>query len=371
MMHNKNILLSFFQLILFEIIIISFIVITNVTIDASCAIQPQYDEMASLSLAGNIVTQPKNYNERAYQVSIVENMEKLPQTIVIGSSRGMYLGTDTTGYLDIYNNCVSGACIEDYYALLGLYYNKFSKLPPRIIIETSPWVFYKDNPESKWQDNKTYEESAHSFYQLVNGKEMYIDDSILHTKKENPYISISYFRYNIEQLISNGFQIKRDIAQISTNTLEPADYPDGTIRYPAESENESPKRLLKVTSAKGACKCQNSHLMTEVDREKATQYENLIKYLQNRNIDVIIYLQPFSETQCSYSFDKGLNPGYPLAEQYINNYAKSRNIPVYGSYDARKCQLSDNRFIDYMHLDKKGTYYVWNSQQTAINTSNK
>ena len=333
----------------------------NYFIDASGVITPgSYYDMARLALSGNIVAAPLNYNERLYQVAIIETMQSIPNTIIIGCSRGMFLGEEITKYKNLYNNCVSGACMEDYYAILSLYNKKFSKLPHRVIIETSPWIFYNHNPESRWQEQDVYASAAKDLYKLINSKELIINRS-----GENPYISIPYFRHNLKVLIHDGISaFKRKTPRISTNTSEAADYPDGSLRYVAQLESESEERLRGVQNTKGAVTYQDSNNMTELDKEKISDYENMLDFLISKNIEVIIYLQPFSITQCHYSFDEGLNVIFLEAERYLHELGVKRNIKIVGGFDARNFSLSDKRFIDFMHLDKKGTKLVW---ETSFN----
>lgn len=359
-MNYKDFVKLLITLAVYGSLIFGIIIGVNYSIDASSVIRPQHTEMAKLAIAGNTVAAPQNYNERVYQVCIVNNLKELPETVVIGSSRGMFVGEEITGYKNIYNNCVSGACLEDYYALLGLYYDKFKTIPRRVIIETSPWIFYEGNPEGRWREDGTYHDAACDFYKIVNGEELTEKSK---SDQENPYISLAYFRYNIEQWQEHGDEVFKEDARVSTDISEAADYPDGTIRYEASLENESEERLNKVLATNGACTYQDSNNMTEIDYEKSLRYERLIEYLQNHETEVIIYMQPFSVTQCKYSIDEKLNPGYMLAFDYITKFAKKRNIEVHGGYDARTFQLSDNRFIDYMHLDREGTDTVWNYNQ--------
>lgn len=359
-MVKKDFLKFIISVSIYGAIVLGIIIGVNYSVDASSVIRPQHTQMAKLALAGNVVVAPENYNERVYQVCIVNNMKKIPETIVIGSSKGMFVGEEITGYRDIYNNCVSGACLEDYYALLGLYYEEFNDLPNRVIIETPPWVFYAGNPESRWQEDGTYHDSACKFFEEVNGVEL---AKTVNSDAENPYISLSYFRYNVEQWREQGDKVFEEDAKISTDTSESADYPDGTIRYAASYENESVERLNSVLAVSGPCIYQDSNNMIEIDAEKTLRYENLIDYLQSSGTEVIIYMEPFSVTQCKYSFDEGLNPGYPLAYDYIMNLAKEKNIEVHGGYDSRMFGLSDHRFIDFMHLDRAGTSFVWNYEE--------
>ncbi len=350
----------FFLALIYGVVTIAFIIFVNVTIDASFVIRPQHMEMAQLALKGNVVAQPQNYNERVYQYCIVSNMSSIPETIVIGSSRGMFVGVEVTGYDSIYNNCVSGACVEDYYALLGLYYERFNRLPNRVIVEVSPWILYRDNPEGRWQEAEIYKNSALSFYRIVNGVDLQISKSV---KTENPYISLPYFQYNVIQFKKNGFKTPSEEARISMDSSEAADFPDGTIRYDATLEKKNEERLKGVLATSGALDYQGSDNMMGVDDIKYGSFVNMIDFLQKQGIEVIIWMEPFSPIQCKYSFDENLNPGFFLAEKYIRELSQKRNIDVRGGYDSREWGLTDDQYIDSMHLDKEGVKFVWNSKR--------
>lgn len=360
-MERKEFLLFFIKAVLYEIGILVVIVFVNVVVDASFVIKPQHTKMAELAIAGNIVAVPENYNERVYQVCIVNNMIKIPQTIVIGSSRGMYLGKEITGYNNIYNNCVSGGCIEDYYALLGLYQKKFNRIPQRVIIEVSPWNFYGDIPEQRWTENDAYREAACNFYKEVNNVDMFL---YYDKYRENPYISLAYFRYNIKQWKELGSVVFEDeIANISSDISEQAEFPDGTIRYKAELENMSLERIKKVQECStGALTYQNGDQMKKVDDSKIQMFENLIDYLIKNDIEVILYMAPFSESQCKYSFDQKLNMGYTMSYDYLIKYANKKGIEIRGGYDAREVGVTDKYFIDAMHIDRAGSAIVWNHE---------
>lgn len=360
-----------FQILLFIGLTLGIVVFVNYFVDSSQVnTTKSYREMARLVLAGNTVAVPENYNERAFQVSVVEEMNSLPETIVIGSSRGMYLGEKVTSYQRIYNNCVSGACMEDYYALLGLYQQKFSSLPKRVIIEISPWVFYENNPENRWLENDKYLASCKSFYYLVNGVELQEKPEEIekgkekaNLKKENPYFSIPYFQYNISILRKKGikaFVVEK--ARISTDDSEAADLPDGTIRYVAASEKANPERLKKVKETKEGVTYENVHKMSSLGKKQKKEFESILTHLQEKDIEVIIFISPFSETQCKYIFEKNSNPVFREVDNYLIETGKTYDIKIKGSCNAGKFNLTDNYFIDFMHLDKAGTKIVWETK---------
>ena len=51
-----------------------------------------------------------------------------------------------------------------------------------------------------------------------------------------------------------------------------------------------------------------------------------------------------------------------VIDVYRGRVKAERNIAVIGGYDARKYDISDENFIDFMHLDKMGTRIVWESR---------
>ena len=358
----KNRFFVFFVMkgIVYIAFILGIIIFINYSVDASHVITAKsHTQMAKLALSGKTVAMPENYNERIYQVAIVNSMKNIPETVVIGSSRGMFLGSDITGFNDIYNNCVSGACIEDYYALLGLYYQKFSELPSRVILEVSPWVFYGDNPEARWIESYAYRTAAERFYQLVNSKELKED-----VKKENPYLSLPYFQYNISVIEEKGSEaFSGEKASESLNDKEQADYSDGTIRYAEALEKRSEERLAKVQAMAGGVTYENSQNMTEINSEKSLDFESLIDYLLGQDVEVVLYLQPFSVTQCYYIFDEGLNAVFADVEDCLDKIGEKYNVTVVGGYDSREFGLTDEMFIDFMHLDKEGTRLIWEKKQ--------
>lgn len=358
---NKKFIMFLAQVIAVVAIVLSLIVWVNTRIDASQVITTGdwNTQAAKLALDGNVVAVPENYNERVYQRAVVDEMSVIPDTIVIGSSRGMYLGEEITGFDNLYNNCISGACMEDYYALLGLYEQKFSTFPKRVIIETSPWVFFAENPEARWIEDYEYSSSAGRLFKEINGYEL-----ITSEKKENPYFSIPYFRYNISVLRAKGldaFDRDREPARVSINEAEAADYPDGSIRYEAKLENRSESRLEAVKSINGGVTYENVINMTEMSDEDIQNYENLIGYLSDRGTEIIIFMQPFSITQCEYIYEQNTNPAFSMVEEYLHELGRNKGIKVVGGYDSRKYNITDDDFIDFMHLDKAGTVVVWNT----------
>lgn len=331
----------------------------NYSIDSSYIWHRNYDQLAELALSGNMVMVPTNYNERQYQVAIVDQMEHYPDAIVIGSSRGFYLGTDITGIDNIYNNCVSGACMADYYALIGLYYKK-GVIPSTVIVEVSPWCFYEGNSESRWKEVNQYKESYFELYKIVNDTEIsdynYFDSSL-------SLLSLPYFQYNLLVLRDIGTNAFNGLpVKISDNPDEAADYPDGTMRYPSSFENKSSARTETVVStSSGPVAYQGSNNMTEISVSLSNDFKNLISYLREKNVNIVLFMSPFSKTQSEIVFDNNTNPTILLVEDYIFALADKYGCKVVGGYDSREYGLEDDDFIDNMHMDKEAVRIIWNT----------
>ena len=88
--------------------------------------------------------------------------------------------------------------------------------------------------------------------------------------------------------------------------------------------------------------------------------------MQEHGTEVILFLAPFSPTQCGYSFDQDLNPGFRLVEEYLRDLTEKKEIRLIGGYDSRAFGLTDEQYIDYSHPDKSAIKTVWESAIAAF-----
>ena len=370
---NKRFWFFILGVLLSAALIVGVIVGVNYTVDASHVITSRSSEqMAVLALEGNAVAVPENYNERTFQMAIVDHMSSQPETLVLGCSRGMYLGTEVTGFESLYNHCINGSTLEDAYAVLQLHRQKFGKVPQRVILEVSPWVLYDWNPEVRWTEIYTWRTAAEALYNRLNEQKMVIDRSegspyqqegSPFYSRENPYFSLPYFQYNCLVIRQKGLAaFNGDPARVSADPDEAADLPDGSVRKDAFTEHPSPERLAQVrATVTGAVTYENVQQMAEVGKVKGAAFEALVKDLQAAGCEVVFFLQPFCESQCVLSLDEGLNPAFTVVENYLKDFAEANRIKVVGSYDCRPYGLTDEDFSDYAHLDKAGYQTVWDT----------
>ena len=283
--------------------------IINYSIDSSY-VWADYEDMAKLSLQNKIVTTPANYNEREYQLQIIKNQKNIPDTIVIGSSRGMYIGKEILHKDSVYNHCVPGGCTMDYFAILGLYQKYWNKLPNNIIFEVSPWVFSDVSPEARWTENYYYRIAAIDYFETITGKNQFFTK---YYPFKSPMFSFTYMFTNISKIFQNcvkygykkGLIFNDFLVHESINEKEQADLPDGTIRYDSEREEYSKERTEKVNnSSKGAVKYQDCDKMKSLSSLKYNDFKSLILCLKEKNINITIFLSPFSKTQSEWIYKK-------------------------------------------------------------------
>ena len=278
----------------------------------------------------------------------------------------MFLGKEILKQDSIYNHCVSGGNLMDYFAILGLYNDLCGKIPQNIIIEISPWVFSNVSQVKRWQENWEYSNSAIAFYNNVIGKITFFSKISFYN---NPIFSFQYLYTNLTKTMQNlmkfgfkeGLLNNKLIVRESLDNHEQADLPDGVIRYPYEVENKNESRTKKVKeSSKKTVTYQNCDKMQSIDKERFENFVSLIDYLQKQKINIIFFLAPFSETQSKYIYKSNSNPVFIDIEKALIQLAIKHNIKLIGSYDASKYRLKDEDFSDFMHGDKKSIYKVWN-----------
>lgn len=106
--------------------------------------------------------------------------------------------------------------------------------------------------------------------------------------------------------------------------------------------------------------------MTELDDDKVSDYENLIDFLEKNGVEIEFFMQPFSVTQSESIYDEGTNPVFSDVEEYLREIGKQHSIRIIGGYDARDFDISDEDFIDFMHIDSAGTRIVWNTANRPV-----
>lgn len=89
-----------------------------------------------------------NLDGRLFALARIEAEAQLPETLILGSSRAMQIGSEAVG-APILNLAVSGSSIQDYVAIAGQAVAKDA--PARMILGIDPWHFNANNGQDRWE----------------------------------------------------------------------------------------------------------------------------------------------------------------------------------------------------------------------------
>lgn len=318
----------------------------NYTIDSAMIFRPSFElrKAADALINGNMIAGLKDYDERQLQKLIIEKSKTKYNVIALGSSRILqirqrFLESDA-GPIKFFNHGMSGASIEDYIAILGLYESK-GYLPQRMIIGVDPWVFNKNNGQVRW-------ESLERYYGKIMGGTYASKNDINSTNKRKYFqlINRDYTKTNIKTLISQGQRFNI----YTTNTTEIDDYikeQDGSIHYPFRLRFRN-----DIDTQKDAKLYANSPVYSLEKFENLSNtklFEDFINYLQTKNIEVMFLLPPYHPLTYNLLTK---NHKYKIimdVETYLRNVAAAHRIKISGSYCPAQYQFSSIDFFDGMH----------------------
>ena len=303
--------------------------------------------VVSSLLNGKMVAGRMSYDERELQRLIVEQYPGRRDMVVIGSSRTMVLRKKfINGNPDFFNHSVSGAVIEDFPAIIGLYKEK-GAFPGTVILGIDPWMFNRNNglgkaarTLDKWRQEMTEEIEGASQNKKGNGQAeagTSVGKDIFARYRQ--LINLDYTLQNWE-LLRTGKKLR------ITNTLDVDDFvrePDGSMHFPSVVRG---MRMIKD----GPSNAMPDMYFKDFESLNGTeQFEGLVRYLQAHRVRVVFLLPPFHAAAYRSCFT---NPKYevvPQIEAYLRKFAADNGITVIGSYDPARYGFKGEDFFDGTH----------------------
>jgi len=330
------------------ILIISTVSFFNYKIDSLGLFgNSNYLQQAAKTLtSGKMIAGLKNNDERLFQELIIKNLQVKNDVIAIGSSRTMQLRKQfiSEEKNNFFNHSVSGASLEDYIAIVGAYESIHGYLPTSIILGIDPWVFNKYSGQNRWKTlSKYYNFEVAKIYNTKQN----ISNNI-NTTKWKQLINYDYTLSNIKffkTLLKNDGQ-----AFYITDTINVDDSikeTDGSIHYPFKQRNPNYDEVKKT--AISYTKGQVYSLSKYNTLSNTKLFENFIKYLQSKSINVVLFLPPYNPITYDLLIENEKYKYIQIAEQYINNFAIKHNVDVKGSYNPHKYGFTNKNFFDGMH----------------------
>lgn len=317
------------------------------------------EELAQYLCDGGVAAGFTNMDERKLQRSIIRLQEEVPSVIAVGSSRIMFvhsrLTADHVGQGSFRNHGMSGGGLYDCIAILGAYAAYAEDLPDTVIIGADPWLFDGYEPGDRFDemaDEIAYLEACiagetpdmkKSLWGMLKGG----------TEKLKQLFSLAYFQSSLNYLRANGgipeklyYYVESEDA--TEGALRRA---DGSMRSSRDEMNISLEDVRAEVSWRVNLKEINrTSYYPDMDQGMQEDFEAFVSYLQSRGVEVIFFLSPFHPAFYRLFQEDEAYGGVIASEAYLLEYARENSISVYGSYDPGLLGMTEESFMDGVHL---------------------
>lgn len=288
---------------------------------------------------GETIAGLENFDERLFQKQVFQNFEAYPDTVIVGSSRSMMIQSSMLGNSGkVFNHSVSGASLEDYIGILGMYTEK-NKLPKRIILGIDPWIFNKNNGQDRW---KSLLPEYNFMSKEISTEPLQISE---HNDK-NKYLQL----INFENTKNNILHL-RDNHRIKIITDENIDAAikraDGSIAYPFKIRFQEDGETQKQAKSYLSGHIYSVEKFKELSNTKL--FETFVTYLVSHGTKVEFFLPPYHPIVYSHFVHNHQYENIMSAEAYLRSFSKTNNILLYGSYNPDIFGFTSNDFTDGMH----------------------
>ena len=257
----------------------------------------------------------------------------------------MNLGPNLFPGMTFYNASVSGASLEDYYAILQIY-REHHLLPKLLVLGIDPWVFNRNSEQTRWKSLE------HEYRRSLYGNDPKAVSSIpasdQRQSKLQQLMSFDYFLASIK----SAYRADRNYYVTNARELDVnIRLADGTITYNHEYAHRSPEEVAELAHHQAArVPIYSLGQFRELDPEYVKLLEVLIGRLRAEGVEVVIFLPPYHPDM----YAAISHPGSPYqlvrdVEMYLRRFAGQHNLQVWGSYDPSRTPCGRGDFYDEMH----------------------
>ncbi|MFC1558568.1 hypothetical protein ACFL40_04350 [candidate division KSB1 bacterium] len=308
--------------------------------------------IAKLLHQGNNVANVSNLNERLLQKYFIEGLKERREIVVFGSSRSMQIGYEIYNNESFFNNCLTGASLEDYMALYNIYRRK-GLIPLKVIIGVDPWIFNINNGQKRWKFLIT---EYKSIFKIMNSSKDSKVTSNIGTLINKYYqiISPSYFQQSVKKIILSFNKSERNMDQIYITQEE---FPDETmIRRDGLRRYSKAMRTITIEEIDNLARkfntSNNKYSIEDykvLDPKLKLHFEQFITLLLNDGVEISVFLPSYYPMTYEYLVSSRNYRIIDDVENYIRKIADTYNIKVYGSYNPKRINFTEEDFYDEMH----------------------
>jgi len=297
-----------------------------------------YEYALAESLAGSNFVYFSNIDERVFSSHRLSFMSKPIDTLVMGSSRIMLVGSEMLNRKTL-NLSVSAASIEDDIAFIG---EGVARLKPNhVLIGVDPWLLnLHDNLDNYKTVSYLYDYWLVAIQKQLNGgleSPSYLSQFNSSAIKDNLLARRLFDKINLfgSMVAQNG-----DPEDISKKAY------DGTIIYDTKYISKSPLTITKEFDVF------ENYAMRDFDYDYASENKlrNLVEWLKLKGIEVNFVLTPYHpDLYLRMTANKQV---FQEVELRIISLADELEITLLGSYDpvASECLAAD--FYDGLHPNR-------------------
>ncbi len=339
------------HILVFCVLLVAIMLGMDWYVDSFYSVRLTYNDMARIQLENGLaIAKEIDGSERKMKLACLEQIQPVEQ-MVLGSSRSMSLTQADFPEKTFFNMAVSGGQgINDYLAVI-YWIAYYDKMPSEMLIEVSPSMFNAnlgDTQYLQWGDAASYMQSELSGIKVENPEEVNL--GIVWKDVFSP----SYFRANVEQLRRK----RRVYAEPASQDIYDTYYifqKDGSWMYSVQAYEQYTQEMIAEETAKVATvhdiyQCGDFYSIS--DGRKA-EFEQLMDFLAEKGVKVSFYLPPYSPQMYAHIKEDETCDVIREAENYVLQYAKDKNLKVYGSYDPEESHIEMTDFFDPYHLRKE------------------
>lgn len=335
----------------------------NWYVDSYAYLRVTYDQIgAQMSAAHNVSgLEESGFNDRNLLLAYLKQQSEAKEVVIIGSSRVFNFEHTMFGTDSFYNAGLSESTIYDLLAVTGILARN-GQLPKTMIIGVDAFLFNASWGNEKWMELREYEE----YMEMLLGRipESSVSASASDIKKNtgrnyDKWLSLDYFRYNVTLLPE-----KKRFLVSYTDDWEGERYLkhyDGSVAYQREVREVDADSVTALTQS--AIEEQVVYRMTDyhgIDENSMELFSDLIDYLQEQGVEVILYLPPYSPMLYDYIESAEVYQITFEVEEKIKQLADEKKLTLYGSYNPAGCGLTMTDLYDVYHIKTEkmmDTYY--------------
>jgi hypothetical protein len=320
-------------------------------------LQDKYSDIYVNRLLSSSSGLPQFDNERLVKGHLAQRAGEF-ETIIIGSSHCLQISRLQLPQFRHYftgrtlNLGVSGFGLEDLMVFSDIILHN-QRLPKAFIIELSPWSL-KWGMDARYM---IYESNLENISKDLGIKVQRVPEPYWQKLLSN-IINFEYFQQSLARAFDPTFKVIPDIplkslgdgtlfdpekgyADVST-TLN-----DGSHLYTKSylERNVKPEDYLEMMSYKLSG--------DDYDENAIISFERLIDFIRNKNIKVYFLLTPYTP-KYSKLVDHSYLERLARVEMRIKKIAEKKNIKIFGSYDPKMENLSEEDFFDPGHCKVAG-----------------